>query len=315
MTSARSIGLATIGIVLVTARAAAADVSIGAFSQRESVSRARIGGSVAVGYETSGGAGSTGGSTSVTYSGGGSTESTSSTGGSSYPTLSSGAAVLSDPTPQGEGTFWFEIDGGQRCIYNAASNGQCYNVADPGGSSPRGRPVDPRVLAEIAAGRLPLLPGEIDTSPSREAAGLTGAPSWFWLDPRPAVEELTVAQGAQRVTVTAVPTSVVWVFGDGERADAGPGRPFATGSGERQGSVRHRYRTRCLPDDQGKNPYVLPSCAAEGYEVEAGVEWTVTFIATGPIEMSGSLPTRTTATTLAYPVGEVRGFLAREGQR
>lgn len=315
MTSARSIGLATIGIALVTVQATAAEVSIGAFSQRESVSRARIGGSVAVGYETPGGVGSTGSSTSSTRSGGGSTESTSSTTGASYPTLSSDAAVLSDPTPQGAGTFWFESDGGLRCIYNSASNGQCYNVAGPGAAAPRARPVDPRVLAEIAAGRLPLLPGQIDASPSREAAGLTGAPSWFWLDPRPAVQELTVTQGPERVSVTAVPSSVEWDFGDADQADAGPGRPFAEGVGERQGSVRHRYRTRCLPGDQGRNPYVLLSCTDKGYAVEANVEWTVTFAATGPIELSGTLPPRSTATTLAYPVGEVRGFLTREGQR
>jgi hypothetical protein len=315
MTHASTTGLLVLGIVLLTAQAATAEVSIGVYSQAESRSRARIGGSVSVGYETSGSAGSTGRSTSSTYSGGGPTESTSSTTGASYPMLSSDAAILSDPTPQGEGTFWFGSAGGQRCIYNSANNGQCYNVAGPGAAAPRARRVDPRVLAEIAAGRLPLLPGEIDASPSREAAGLTGAPSWFWLNPRPAVEELTVTQGPERVSVTAVPSSVMWEFGDGEQADAGPGRPFAEGASERQGAVRHRYRTRCLPGDQGHDPYVRPSCTADGYEVEASVEWTVTFAATGPIELSGSLPPRTTATTLAYPVGEVRGFLTREGQR
>lgn len=314
MTSGRSIGLAALGIALVTTQAVAADVSIGAFSQTESVSRARIGGSVSVGYEKPGSSGSTGSLTASTYSGGGAAESNGSTsGGYRYPTLSSDAAILSNPTPEGPGTFWFQIGGGQRCIYNSASNGQCYNVAGPGAAAPRARPVDPRVLAEIAARRLPLLPGEIDASPSQKAAGLTGAPSWFWLNPRPAVQELTVTQGAERVSVTAVPSSVVWDFGDGDQADAGPGRPFAVGSGERQGSVRHRYRTRCLPGDRGRDPYVLASCTADGYEVGARVEWTVTFVATGPIEMSGSLPSRTTATTLAYPVGEVRGFLARRG--
>jgi hypothetical protein len=158
------------------------------------------------------------------------------------------------------------------------------------------------------------LPGEVVASPSRQAAGLTGAPSWFWLDPAPGTEPLTVAQGGERVTVTAVPSKVTWAFGDGDEVDGGPGRPYGE-RGEQQGSVRHRYRTRCLPGDQGRDPYVLASCTATGYTVEATVEWTISFEAVGPIATAGTLPPRTTATTIAYPVSEVRGFLASDGAR
>jgi hypothetical protein len=69
------------------------------------------------------------------------------------------------------------------------------------------------------------------------------------------------------------------------------------------------YETRCLPGDQGRNPYVLGSCGESGYPVAAVIAWRITFTASGPIDASGSLPTRSTATSAAYPVSEARGFL------
>ncbi len=46
-----------------------------------------------------------------------------------------------------------------------------------------------------------------------------------------------------------------------------------------------------------------------GYVVEAAVEWSISFVATGPVELSGALPSRTTTTSNEYPVSEVRAFL------
>lgn len=141
---------------------------------------------------------------------------------------------------------------------------------------------------------------------------MTGAPSWFWLAPAPATESLTVTGGGERVTVTAVPSRVVWTFGDGGQVDGGPGRPYARRAAG-AGSIQHVYRTRCLPGDQGHDPYVLASCTTDGYQIGAGVEWTISFQAAGPIATSGTLPPRTTSTEIAYPVDEVRSFLIHTG--
>jgi hypothetical protein len=79
--------------------------------------------------------------------------------------------------------------------------------------------------------------------------------------------------------------------------------------------VLHRYQTRCLPGDQGRDLYVLSSCGADGYRVQAMLTWSIDYQASGPLSASGSLPSRTTATTLGYPVSEARGFLTAGGSR
>jgi hypothetical protein len=151
-----------------------------------------------------------------------------------------------------------------------------------------------------------LLPGRVETSP--RAAGLTGTDSWFWLEPAPTTEELAVSLAGETVKVTAVPDAVGWRFGDGAELLAGPGRPYRAGPPP-AGAVLHLYKTRCLAGDQGRNPYVLGSCGSTGYEVEAVVSWRISYTARGPLDASGTLPTRTTATSIAYPVSEARGFL------
>jgi hypothetical protein len=145
-------------------------------------------------------------------------------------------------------------------------------------------------------------------------SGLTGAASWFWLDPAPRVEELTVSLAGETVTVTAEPSKVEWRFGDGMDLSGGPGRSYRPGPPPAD-AVLHVYETRCLPGDQGRNPYVLGSCGSTGYEVEGIVVWRISFIATGPIDASGALPPRTTETSAPYPVSEARGFLVSAGSR
>ena len=279
--------------------AAGHGLNIDAYSQRDSSSRASIGGSVQVRAREPGNSGvSAPTSPAPSSPGAGSTYTGSPSGEVSYPS---------------DSPFW---DVGQVPCATPTTVGTCYSVPAPGGRARRrgaGAPaIDPQLLAQFAADRLALMPGAIETSPSRQVKGLTGAPSWFWLDPAPRTESVTIAQGAETVTVTAVPSSVVWAFGDGASLDGGPGRPYRAREGG-EGSVRHRYRTRCLPGDRGRNPYVLESCTADGYEVEASVEWTISFQAIGPITTGGALPSQTTSATVAYPVGEVRGFLARDG--
>lgn len=283
--------------------APARTINIDAYSQRDSPSRSSAGGSVQVGYRESG---SSDTSSPITP------PSTSSPGLSTTYAGSPGSGSGSSSDTLG----LYRDRGGTVPCEAPAEIGTCFEVAAPRGRGPRGRggapPVDPQVLAQLAVERLVLLPGSIEVSPSRQVKGLTGAPSWFWLDPAPATQTVTVSQGAESVTVTATPTRVGWDFGDGDEVDGGPGRPYGEAA-DRRGAVRHRYRTRCLPGDQGRDPYVLASCTDEGYQVQAGVDWSISFQAVGPIVAAGALPSQTTTATIAYPVTEVRGFLTREG--
>jgi len=304
-------------LVGATCATAAYALNVGFYSQQLDRGHARIGGSVGVSERGSGSPASSGGpSAAPVRTPAPSVSGPPSVGGTGTPlqgvrTLPSNAAILRNPSPLGAGSFWFTANG-QRCAYSAKSNGVCFNVAT-GAPGPRGAPrVDPRVLAQLAAQRLTLSPGQIVASPSSRTTGLTGAPSWFWLAPAPATESLTVTGGGERVTVTAVPSSVVWTFGDGGQVDGGSGRPYGNRTAG-AGSIQHVYGTRCLPGDQGHDPYVLSSCTADGYQVGAGVEWTISFQAAGPIATAGGLAPRTTSTGIAYPVDEVRSFLISGG--
>jgi hypothetical protein len=222
-----------------------------------------------------------------------------------YPALASDSALAQDPQPFGPGSFWYPVGPGRVCIYAPDSVLPCYTLVGPGGA-PGGPAVDPGAIAASVADRLPLLPGRIRTSP--RVRGLTGTDSWFWLDPAPEAEELSVSIVGETVTVTAEPTGVEWYFGDGAALSGGPGRPYRAGRPPAE-VVLHAYETRCLPGDQGRNPYVLGSCGSTGYGVEAVVAWRISYVATGPVDASGTLPTRTTATSTAFPVSEARGFL------
>jgi hypothetical protein len=222
-----------------------------------------------------------------------------------YPPLASDSALARDAQPAGPGSFWYPVSPGRVCIYAPGSVLPCYTLVGPGGG-PGGPGLDPGAIAASVAERLTLSPGRIRTSP--RVTGLTGAVSWFWLDPAPRTEELAVSLAGERVTVRAEPAAVEWRFGDGIDLVGGSGRPYRAGPPP-AGVVLHLYETRCLPGDQGRNPYVLGSCGSTGYGVEAVVAWRISFSASGPIEASGTLPTRTTATSVVYPVSEARGFL------
>ena len=117
----------------------------------------------------------------------------------------------------------------------------------------------------MSAERLTLSPGQVKASPS--TAGLTGAASWFWLDPGRQQEQLSVSLAGEAVTVTAVPR-ITWRFGDGASVDGGPGVPYQPGSVPAD-AITHVYEMRCLPGDQGHDPYVLQSCGRDGYQLTA----------------------------------------------
>jgi hypothetical protein len=140
---------------------------------------------------------------------------------------------------------------------------------------------------------------------------LTGAQSWFWLDPAPRQQSLAISLAGETVNVTADPT-VVWRFGDGGSLDGGPGVPYQADASASD-AITHVYDTRCLPGDQGHDPYVLASCGQGGYSVKALVVWRISYSAAGPVAGSGVLPARTTETSASYPVSESRAFLVSGG--
>jgi hypothetical protein len=224
-----------------------------------------------------------------------------------FPPLRSDSPLLHNPAPLGPGSFWYQDGQGHACLYLPSSVLPCFTVvAPPGAGAPGVPPLSPAAIAASVADRLPLEPGQIHASPT--ASGLTGAPSWFWLDPAPAATSLSVSLAGEQVTVTAEPEGVEWRYGDGATDAGGAGVAYRPGSPP-AGAVTHVYGTRCLPGDPGRNPYVLSSCGQSGYAVVAVVSWRVTYAASGPIASGGGLPTRTTETSALYPVSEARAFL------
>lgn len=224
-----------------------------------------------------------------------------------YPTISSTSPKLRNPHPEGPQSFWYTAEG-HRCIYFPTSNGNCYTVTTPaaGTAEPAVPPVNPAALAEAAADRLALGPGRIQASPRAE--GLTGAASWFWIEPAPAARSVSVSLRGEHVTVSASVASVRWSFGDGVSLTGGPGVPYRPGAVS-AGVVQHVFQTRCLPGDAGHDPYVLSTCGADGYTVSGTVQWSIGYTASGPVGGGGALPSRSTAASIAYPVSEARAFL------
>lgn len=298
----RIVALASVGGLLLVASPAAAAVHVGWLSQQLTPRKARIGASIHASQHTRGRPGRSVRPSAPADDGAGS--------GPSVPVLRSTSPLLQKTHPAGPGSLWYTTLNGLRCIYVPTGPGPCFAVTSGGRAGQP--PVDPAVLAAAAAKRLALEPGRIEASPSTRTQGLTGAPSWFWLDPAPAARSLSVSVGGERVTVTARATAVRWVFGDGSSLTGGPGVAYRSGDAP-DGAVRHDYETRCLPGDRGRDPYVLSSCGSQGYTVTAELAWDISYQATGPVSESGSLPSRTTETSVSYPVSEARGFLTDGG--
>ena len=303
--------IAVVGLVPAVARADT--IKIGRWSQQEGPSKASVSASIAVHGARSGRDRQTGTSRSHTQlistpRGGG-------TGNNEplYPTLASSSPFLQKPHPLGPDSFWYSDGSGHTCIYKPSSVLPCFTVTAGGGGAPGGPGLNPAAIAAAIAARLELFPGRIHASPAASRGGLTGADSWFWLAPAPRREVLSISLRGERVSVSAEP-SIEWRFGDGAALVGGAGRPYTPGPPPAD-AIRHLYETRCLAGDVGRNPYVLPSCGARGYPLEALVRWAISFDATGPVASSGPLPSRTTSTGVAYPVSEARAFLLGGGSR
>lgn len=221
-----------------------------------------------------------------------------------YPPLPADSPLLKTP-PSGPGSFWYQDGAGHVCQYVPSTTGICFTITGGGNGAPAVAPLTPATIAAQAADRMTLTPGQVKASPSN--AGMTGAVSWFWLDPAPSTQQVSLSVAGEAVTVTATP-HVTWQFGDGSSVDGGPGVPYRPGAVP-SGAITHVYDTRCLPGDQGHDPYVLASCGANGYQLVASVSWQIGYRADGPVAVVGTLATRTTSTSVAYPVSEARAFL------
>lgn len=300
MTATSPVLVTAIVVLLLAAVPACASgsVQIYVYSQKASDESAQAGGSISY-HESSGGSKGS----QVSYSTPNPEEGPLGSGQSTAaPTSSASAGRITPCAAAGEGTV-------------SPCYGVIPNPTPASAPAPKGRaqpPVNPAVLAASAADRLSLTPGRIEASPSTQVRGLTGLASWFWLSPPPSPQSLSVALRRERVTVSATVGAVTWSFGDRASRTGGPGVPYRTGEVP-AGAVRHIYQTRCLPGDAGRDPYVLSSCGHDGYTVTATVDWAIAYTASGPIAGGGSLPARTTTTSLAYPVSEARGFLTTRG--
>lgn len=219
------------------------------------------------------------------------------------PTLASNSPLLTNPTPYGPGSFWYRGSAGEECAYVPDASPVCYVVVAPAVTA-----ADVAADAAQAESELDLTIAPIDANPAATVDGLTGAASWFWLTTAPTARHQSVTLNDESVTVTATPGQITWGFGDGSTLSGGAGVPYRDGAVS-AGAVTHVYQTRCLPGDQGHDPEVLASCGPDGYTVSAAVAWTISYVATGPLDETGQLTARTTTSTLTYPVSEVRDFL------
>lgn len=295
------VGAVIAALFWVASSSAAVSVGIGRYSQQLAPGQAQAGGSITVTSSRPGSA---------------------PTPGISAPGPSPNSAGTSAPTsgsptnaePFGQGSYRYTGAGGEECLYLTERINTCAGEEE-GRSAPAARPrpaVNPEAVAVTVSTRLNLAVGGITASPSAQTAGLTGAASWFWIEPTPAGRSVSASLGGERVTVSAAVASVRWSFGDGSDLLGGPGVPYSPGAVP-AGTVRHVYQTRCLPGDQGHDPNLLPSCGANGYTIEALVQWTITYTASGPVAGGGALASRSTSTTTTYPVSEARAFLTVEG--
>ncbi len=291
----------------------AASVNIGRFSQQVTPGRAEAGSSITVTSRTPGASGSpgSGGAPGGSGASGGpvSAEGGAPAGASSSSGSGGGREAL------GGGSYRYVGAEGQECFYLTEGINTCEGEAAPATPAQPARPaVNPEVIAATVVSRLNLGVGKIAVSPSARTEGLTGAASWFWIEPAPTTQSVSLALHGEHVTVSAAPDTVQWSFGDGSQVTGGAGVPYRPGSAP-AGTVSHVYETRCLPGDQGHDPNVSASCGPSGYQVQAAIEWTISYQAAGPVTAGGALPARATNTTISYPVSEVRAFLTGAGGR
>ena len=157
--------------------------------------------------------------------------------------------------------------------------------------------VDPRVLGEQAADRVPIPEVEIEMNPTPEQGAVVNVPTWLSINGgswRPVNAQ--AAAGGVVVTATAAPRRVVWDMGNGDRVTcAGPGTPYDSTrpSSEQSTDCSYTYRQS--------------SARAEGeaFAVTATVVWEVSWTVAGAAG-GGSLGTAPRSQTVRLPVKEIQ---------
>lgn len=153
----------------------------------------------------------------------------------------------------------------------------------------RRRPPDPEQLALQAFDRvIALAPQpELDVAPA--TMGLTGLPSYFWVDSRPSLVTARASAGPLTVTAEARPARYLWDFGDGAtKTTAHPGTPWTK---TRPGDIAHLYETK------GRYDVSVEIVWAARWRVSGGAWRDLGYFST-----SGSRP---------YPVREIIAMLVR----
>jgi hypothetical protein len=159
---------------------------------------------------------------------------------------------------------------GQTGFYTYDANGAPLGIVCVGNGanpSPGAPALSPLELAQQASAAQPWPVLQFGINPT---TGLTGLPSWFWLNGNPQMPDATASAGPLTVRVHAMLIDVVWRFGDGGGLSSGAniGQPSS-------GGVEHVYQT----DTFGRSG---------GYTLSALMRYQVTYsVNSGPLNVLG----------------------------
>lgn len=157
--------------------------------------------------------------------------------------------------------------------------------------------VDPRILAERAADRVPIPDVALEMNPSPEQGAVVNVATWLWIDEASwRSVSARASAGGVVVTVTASPSRVMWDMGNGDRVTCeGPGSAYDASrpSAEQSTDCSYAYRKS--------------SARAEGgaYTVTATVVWEVSWSVDGAAG-GGSLGTAPRSQSIRLPVKEIQ---------
>ncbi len=196
------------------------------------------------------------------------------------------AATCSDPAAT---SVPFDPFGNARFVLpQPAGAGQPAQPAPPGGQPT----VAPGMLASQAARFLPLPAPVIRTNPTPDHDQVVNLATWLWAAPTSWDRRTATASvPGLSVTVTAVPTTLTWTMGDGGRTVCqGPGTPYdpTRALAVQRTTCSYTYRRSSAGEPDGR-------C-----QVSATTIWRVTWVASGSVDASGTLPplARSAQTTL-----------------
>lgn len=157
--------------------------------------------------------------------------------------------------------------------------------------------IDPRVLAEQAADRVPIPDVEIEMNPTPEQGAVVNVPTWLAINGATwRSVNAQAAAGGVVVTATAAPRRVVWDMGNGDRITcAGPGTPYdvTRPSSDQSTDCSYTYRQSSARAD------------GNAFAVTATVVWEVSWTVAGA-GGGGSLGTAPRSQTVRLPVKEIQ---------